>query len=347
MTLQPIILAVPAFIGAVLLTGLTYKRALVNRVLDVPNARSSHAAPLPRGGGIATVAANTAVLAVLAMMGWIPGEIFAAAGVGGAAIALVGFLDDRNRLSAGIRLLVHIAAAVWALAWLGGLPPMQFGDEVYTLGWMGYVLGVLGIVWALNLFNFMDGIDGIAASEAVFVAVAGALAHWWVGAPPATMLIALVFGAACLGFLVWNWPPAKIFMGDVGSGYMGFVIAVLALMACRDYPVALLVWLIFGAVFVVDATITLVRRVARGERVHEAHRSHTYQWLSRRWASHKRVTLTVLAVNLLWLLPCGLLAARLPAWAGWIALGALVPLIAIATLSGAGTPETRKPDGTS
>jgi Fuc2NAc and GlcNAc transferase len=187
----------------------------------------------------------------------------------------------------------------------------------------------------------MDGIDGIAASEAVFVALAGALIALYSGASGSASIIALVFAAACLGFLLWNWPPAKIFMGDVGSGYMGYLVAVLALLAGRDNPVALLVWLILGGIFFMDSTVTLVRRVARRERASEAHRSHAYQWLARRWGSHRSVTLATIAINLLWLLPCAFLAATRPRFAGWMVVVALLPICIGALLAGAGRRESR------
>jgi Fuc2NAc and GlcNAc transferase len=185
----------------------------------------------------------------------------------------------------------------------------------------------------------MDGIDGIAGSEAFFVAAAGALLHHHTGGSLEMTLVAAVFAAACLGFLAWNWPPAKIFMGDVGSGYMGYGIAVMAMLAARESAVALLVWVILGGLFFIDATVTLVRRVLRRESFHEAHRSHAYQWLSRRWRSHRSVTLTAIGVNLTWLLPWALFAGSHPAYAGWITLAALVPLIGAAIFIGAGRPE--------
>ncbi len=128
-------------------------------------------------------------------------------------------------------------------------------------------------------------------------------------------------------------------MGDVGSGYLGYVIAVLALAAARESPVGVLVWLILGAFFFVDATVTLVRRLGRGERVHAAHRSHAYQWLARRWHSHLRVTSTVLVINILWLLPCAAYAACNPEQAGWMALIAFGPLICFCIAAGAGRRE--------
>ncbi|GFE82032.1 glycosyltransferase WbpL [Steroidobacter agaridevorans] len=324
---------------AVLLTGGVRKIALSMQVLDIPNSRSSHAVPTPRGGGLATVLATTAVLGVLVWLDRVSLNVFMALSVGALAVATVGFLDDRRPLPARIRFTVHVIAAIWALAWLGGLPPLRFGEQVFTFGWGGYVLGVLGIVWTLNLFNFMDGIDGIAGSEAAFVAAAGALLHHFSGGSPEAILAASVFAAGCLGFLVWNWPPAKIFMGDVGSGYMGYIIAVLALIAARENPVALLLWVILGGVFFVDATVTLVRRVWRRESFHQAHRSHAYQWLSRRWKSHRRVTLAVLGINLTWLFPCALFATWKPAFAGWMTVVALLPVTVAAILAGAGRAE--------
>jgi Fuc2NAc and GlcNAc transferase len=330
-----------SFAFATVLTGVVRKFAMAYRVLDVPNARSSHVAPTPRGGGLASVLTAFLVLAVMLIRGDVALDVFMASGVGGLAIAAVGFMDDRRPLPAGVRLAVHVAAAMWALLWLGGLPPLQIGERTIEFGWGGYMLGVLGIVWTLNLFNFMDGIDGIAASEAVFVAFAGALLQALASGDDPVIPVAVVFAAACAGFLVWNWPPAQIFMGDVGSGFMGYFIAVLALAFARDNPVALLVWVILGGLFFVDATVTLVRRMSRRESASQAHRSHAYQWLARRWNSHRRVTMLTIATNVFWILPCAWWASIAPASAGWILLLALLP-IGIGTMwAGAGR---REPD---
>ena len=273
---------------------------------------------------------------VLNAVGAVDLHLWAALTGGGLAVAAVGLIDDRCPLPARVRLVVHIAAALWALAWLGqpGGLNLQALGAFYQVA--GYVTAALGIVWTLNLYNFMDGIDGIAASEAVFVSWAGALLLLLAGGSASVAVTALAFGSACLGFLLLNWPPAKIFMGDVGSGYLGYVIAVLALAASRGSPASLWTWLILGGVFFVDATVTLVRRLLRGERVYQAHRSHAYQWLARRWRSHKSVTITVTAINLLWLLPCASLAALHPRWALWMVLVALIPVGIGAFVAGSG-----------
>jgi Fuc2NAc and GlcNAc transferase len=330
-----------AFLIAYVVTGLLRRRAMNGGLMDVPNERSSHSVPTPRGGGAAIVGAMTLALIVYAIRGLISPALLIALGGGGLAVAIVGYIDDRYHLSAGVRLAVHFAAALWALIWLGGLPPLGFGTRVVDLGIAGYCVGALGIVWTLNLFNFMDGIDGIAASEGGFIAWSGAALAVILGIGAGVWPVGAAFGAACAGFLVWNWPPARIFMGDVGSGYLGFVVAVQAILAAQVHSAALLAWLILGGVFFTDATVTFLRRLARGEKVHVAHRSHAYQWLARRWASHKRVTASVLAINFVWLLPLAWAALRYPSIAGWLALAALTPLALGVMLAGAGRREIR------
>jgi Fuc2NAc and GlcNAc transferase len=210
---------------------------------------------------------------------------------------------------------------------------------VLTLGVSGTVIGALGVLWVLNLFNFMDGIDGLAASEATFIAWSGGALAAANSPANGAAAAAFIFGASCLGFLRWNWPPARIFMGDVGSGFAGYVIAVLALGTARENTVGLWIWLILGGAFFVDATVTLLRRLLRGERVYEAHRSHAYQWLARRWGSHGTVTLAVLTVNILWLLPCAVLASRAPRYAAMLVVVALAPLALLAVIAGSGRPD--------
>ncbi len=330
-----LLLATVAMVGTTLLTPLVRRYALARGMLDLPNRRSSHSVATPRGGGVAIVVVVTPLLAVLLLLGIVPLPLFLALAAGGAAIALVGFLDDRHKLPARVRFSVHVVAAVWAVAWVGGLQTVRIGDQLIELGWFGSLLAVVGVVWVTNLFNFMDGIDGIAATEALCVAAGGALIALTHGsggiAAPGWVL-----AGGCAGFLCWNWPPARVFLGDVGSGYLGYVIIVLALADSAVRPGAIWEWFILGALFFVDATLTLLRRLFRGERVHEAHRQHAYQRLSRRWGSHRSVTLLVLAANLLWLFPCAMLASRHPSMAISVAVVACLPLLLGSLLLGAG-----------
>jgi Fuc2NAc and GlcNAc transferase len=336
-------LALGCFALSWLLTRAMRKLALSRGILDVPNERSSHRQPTPRGGGVAIVATATMCFALLVVGRRLDTQLSAAL-AGSLLVAAVGFFDDRESLRPAVRLAAHGVAAAWAMVWLGGLPQLRIGAHFISLGWAGYLLGGLGIVWAVNLFNFMDGVDGIAASEAIFIALAGALLNPLLEAHAGVASAALVLASACGGFLAWNWPPAKIFLGDVGSGYLGYVIVVLALGATRDNPVALWVWLILGGAFFVDATVTLLRRILRREQVHAAHRTHAYQWLARRWNSHGEVTLAVLGVNLLWLFPCAVFAGLRPALAAATVIFALAPVAVLAIIAGAGRLENNLPE---
>lgn len=327
-----------AFVLSLLGTFIACKWAIGTGLVDIPNARSAHSTPTPRGGGAAIVISTYTILVPFAALGYLQSS-FVLAVMGGLAVAVVGYIDDRRQLSPWVRLNVHIGAAIWAVAWVGGMPAIQLGEVTVSLGWIGGLLGVIGVVWTLNLFNFMDGIDGIAASESAFVCLAGAIIGSQFGRLDQVTISAAILGVSSLGFLVWNWPPARIFMGDVGSGYLGFTIAVLAVAQGHENVAAIWVWLILGGVFVVDATITFLRRSIRRERVYEAHRSHAYQRLARRCGSHRKVTVIVMAVNLLWLFPNAWLAASYPNSAIWLLFAALTPISVAVVVLGAGQGE--------
>lgn len=323
---------------SLVLTGLLRRYALARSVLDIPNARSSHSVPTPRGGGVAIVLSFLVVLPLLALsqgLAWAP--LLALLGAG-AWVAVVGFLDDHGHIAARWRLLSHFAAAIWALGWLGGSAPLQLFGVAFDLGWIGNGLAAIYLVWMLNLYNFMDGIDGIAGVEAVTVCIGGALLYVLLGRGELALL-PLLLAAASAGFLVWNFPPAKIFMGDAGSGFLGLILGILSLQAAWVAPQLLWSWLILLAVFVVDATWTLMRRLLRGDKVYEAHRSHAYQYASRRAGRHLPVTLAVLGLNLLWLLPLALLVAsgKVDGLLGFLLASA--PLVALAIKYEAGRLE--------
>src|SRR5688572_29908989 len=304
-------------------------------LIAVPNDRSSHSRAIPRGGGVAIVCAVSGAFAILAAVGELPGDLFHVLVTGGCAVALLGLIDDRVGLPAIVRLVIHLFVACWAVSWLYGFPTLP-ADAADVLK---YAALVLAVVWALNLFNFMDGIDGLAGSQAVFVTLAGAFIAWLTGSATSATWLGAVIAASCLGFLAWNWQPARIFMGDVGSGYLGYLLIALALVSARDEPAVSWVWLILAGAFLVDATVTLVIRVFRGEKPWEAHRNHAYQKLSRSWGSHARVSSAFLLVDLLWLFPAAMLAGAYPGWAPAITLVAVAPLVGLALLIGAGRPE--------
>ena len=289
------------------LTALVRRYALA-RLMDLPNARSSHTIPTPRGGGLAIAVVALGGIALLGAFGVLPWRIAAALAGGGALVAGIGWVDDHQHVVAPARAAVHFLAAGWALWCLGGLPELRLGPVALPLGIAGTVLGVLGIVWVVNLYNFMDGIDGIAGGEALSAGLFGGLLLLAAGNAPLAAASFLV-AAAAAGFLAWNWPPAKIFMGDVGSGMLGYLFAVLAVASERAGAVPLVAWMILLGVFVVDATVTLLRRAARGEKWYDSHRSHAYQRAVQAGWSHGRVSGLVLAVNVV--------LAGLAAW-GWM-----------------------------
>ncbi len=292
-----------AVVVSALLTGVLRQYALARSVLDIPSDRSSHTKPTPRGGGVAVVITFISGLVLLAAQDLIDSAAAAALGGAGFGVALVGFLDDHGHIAARWRLLAHFCAAAWALAWLGGAPPVVLFGVPVNLGWPGHILAAVYLVWLLNLYNFMDGIDGIAGLEAVTVGL-GAAALYLCHAPVGQeWILPALLALASLGFLVWNWPPAKIFMGDAGSGFLGLMLAVMSIQAAWLGSELLWSWGILLGVFVVDATVTLLRRLRWGEKPYEAHRNHAYQYAARQLGAHRPVTLAVGAINLLWLLP--------------------------------------------
>jgi Fuc2NAc and GlcNAc transferase len=325
--------------AAWVLTGVVRRHAIRNALLDIPNSRSSHATPVARGGGLAIVLVYLAALLLLWLAGMLDGATVAALGGGGTLIAAVGYLDDRKALPASVRFVVHLLGAGCIIGFLGGFADAWLRSFGLHGVLVGSVLAILAIAWMTNLFNFMDGIDGIAASEAIFIACAGACIGWRHGAEVGLMLAMLALAGATSGFLLWNWPPAKIFMGDVGSGFLGFSLAALGIAASARGAIPIEVCVILGGVFLVDATCTLLRRMLRGDRWYEAHRAHAYQRLARRWNAHLPVTATVIAIDVLWLFPWAWAAAEDRARAPAFTAVALAPLIVAAFACGAGRRE--------
>ncbi|MGF6285506.1 MraY family glycosyltransferase [Pseudomonas silensiensis] len=297
---------IPVVAGvSLVLTAALRRYALARSIIDIPNERSSHSVPTPRGGGVAIVLAFLMVLPILAWAQLATVPVLVAIGGAGALVAIVGFMDDHGHIAARWRLLGHFCAAAWSLFWLGGLPPVAVFGMSLDLGWIGCILAAFYLVWMLNLYNFMDGIDGIASVEAISACL-GACLLYWLGGYESLMWVPVLLAMAVGGFLFWNFPPARIFMGDAGSGFLGVVLGVISIQAAWASPQLLWAWLILLGVFIVDATFTLIRRLVRGDKVYEAHRSHGYQFASRKVGRHLPVTLGVVVINLVWLLPIAL-----------------------------------------
>lgn len=330
---------IPVVAGiSLVLTAALRRYAMARSIIDIPNARSSHSIPTPRGGGVAIVVAFLLALPVLGLAQLVPASALVAIGGAGILVAVIGFMDDHGHIAARWRLLGHFTAAAWSLFWLGGLPSVTVFGISLDLGWMGCILAAFYLVWMLNLYNFMDGIDGIASVEAISACL-GACLLYWLGGFESLIWVPALLAMAVGGFLFWNFPPARIFMGDAGSGFLGVVLGVISIQAAWVSSQLLWAWLILLGVFIVDATFTLIRRLLRGDKVYEAHRSHAYQFASRKSGRHLPVTLGVLVINLVWLLPVALCVVVLGLDGLFGLIVAYIPLILLAIRYHAGDLE--------
>ncbi len=257
------------------------------KILDAPNERSLHEVPTPRTGGVAIM---LAILIAWALQSWLYGMPEAMVWIAASAMLVAGisFVDDLRELSPLVRIIVHALAAIVLIV----------GGMVMFDGVIGIVFTWFAIVWMLNLYNFMDGMDGFAGGMTLFGFGFLACAGWLTGAN-AYAIFAMLVAAAALGFLCVNFPPAKIFMGDVGSASLGLISAGFSLWGIRD---GLFDWwfpLLVFSPFVVDATVTLIQRMLNRERIWEAHRSHYYQRLVQLGWGHKKTILTEYLLMLL------------------------------------------------
>jgi len=256
--------------------------------LDIPNARSSHQIPTPKGGGIAIVVSF--YIGLWYLHSQVPPSLYGALWCG-VPIAIVSLVDDMVELSSRVRLLVQSVAVGGALYFMGGVSHLDFGWGMIEGAWLNGVAFV-GMLWLINLYNFMDGIDGYVAVETIIM---GLVVWLFLGNILGWILIASVGG-----FLMFNWHKASIFMGDVGSATIGFWVAVWVAYGSQHTELA--IWLVPLILFLYDATVTLLRRWSNGESITQAHKKHAYQRLVQSGFSHARVTLLLLGINLFLLL---------------------------------------------
>jgi Fuc2NAc and GlcNAc transferase len=300
----------------------------------LPNERTLHAGAIPRGGGIVLATIWLAFLLVVFLDGHVEPGDFLALFIGGGAMALLGIVDDIVDLHALWKLVVQVIAVAWALHWIGGFPDIAFASAVVDLGMAGTLLGVVILLWGISAYNFMDGIDGMAGSGAIFISLSMGSFLSLEGQHGFGALCFLL-AAVCAGFIWFNWPPAKLFMGDAGSGFLGYVFGVLMFATVREMPPLLWVWLITMGYFITDTTTTLLLRIRYVKKFYGTHRFHAYQSLARRTGSHVRVTAGVLLIQLLWLLPLAIGAYVEPEFAPWLFIVAVVPLVIGCAIQGA------------
>ena len=287
------------------------------QIMDMPNERSSHSLPTPRGGGLAVTPVCLIGWLALLLSGYVlPGTGLA---ILGAALLLgLSWIDDRQGLPAGRRLLVHLGACALGLA---ALSPDCLIFQGLLPFWIDRVIALLGYVWFVNLFNFMDGIDGISGTETACIAAGLALLAALDGRDYAIAQPVVLFAAA-MGFLFWNWHPAKLFLGDSGSVPLGYLLGWLLLdLAGQGHLAAALILPLY---YLADATITLMRRLLRGEKVWQAHRTHFYQKALASGRGHAAVVRVILLANLV------LLALALDSvWMPWAATAAAAIAVAV------------------
>lgn len=294
---------------------------LRRRLLDEPGERRSHSAPTPRGGGLAIVAAL-----VLAWLVW-PGALTAWWQPMSAVIfmALVGWVEDRHQLPAAWRFVSQLVVAAGLLLSVHGLHEVSVFGVAVAATWLWSSLGVVAVIWLINLYNFMDGSDGMAASQGLWAGLVIAVLFALAGESSLAAL-ALAAAGAWGGFLFWNRPPAGIFMGDVGSLALGAIVAGCAVLGEATGTISIWVSFMISSLFVVDATATLVARVAHGQRWYTPHRQHAYQRLLDLGWSHGQVLVLYLLTNVLVVLPVIAAAVRWPHLDTMLAAGLAVAL---------------------
>lgn len=308
------VLFVAVFSAVVVVTSWLTNRvrtvALHSKLLDIPNERSSHEVPIPRIGGLSIVVVVLSGVLTYALLIPQPVSWYWMLFVSGSMIVMIGLIEDLFGVRKRFRLLTHILAGLVIVLYIGSKIDIVFPKSIELTGIPAMLLITLYVVWNINSYNFMDGIDGLAGGQAVFVGLAaGTIA--FVNGNTALGIVYLLIAAAALGYLRWNWHPAKTFMGDLCSGFLGVTFAVTSLWGKLSESVPLTAFLILMAVFYTDSSWTTFRRLLAGENITLAHRDFAFHHAVRAGHSHSKVTMSILAVNLFWLTPLAALAVIL------------------------------------
>jgi len=278
------------FTTSFVLTFFIKKIALKKAILDIPNKRSSHTTPTPRLGGLAIALSWYLGISYLFINQEINSNLYYAL-LTGLILVFVNFLDDLYNISFKIKLFFQSISTLLALYFLGSLQIIDFNFFILEQKILLFILAFISIIWFINLFNFLDGIDGYAISEAIFLSCAIFLIF--------KINIFLILLFACLGFLPWNWQKAKIFMGDAGSAFLGFTIIILMIYYQNEKIIPLINFIILSAVFWFDATLTLFTRLYNKKLINKAHREHAYQKIIQCGFSHRKTVSYVMVTNII------------------------------------------------
>lgn len=272
-----------------MLTWLIKNFAVQKRLVAIPNERSLHDVPTPHGGGIAIISAWYIGLTILYFSGIVDKTLYFAL-LCGILLAVVSLINDLIGLSPSFRLIIQFITSIVAFYFIGGLRPLVLPGINPNLFILIYPLAIIGMVWFINLFNFMDGVDGFSSVEAIIICAVLFVFTWSV-----TVILLI---ASITGFLYWNWPKARIFMGDVGSTQLGFILVVLGIYFHNTLEFSILNWIMLTSPFWFDATLTLYRRWRNNEKLSEAHRKHAYQRVVQSGFSHEKVNISLIFINM-------------------------------------------------
>ena len=300
-----IIPAVVSYFGIIL-----YRRVAISKdIVANPNFRNLHASPIPAGGGIVFSSVFVFSIFFIWWLNQISDDLFWVLAVGGGSAALFGFLDDLKDIRASIKLVVQFFLSGWLLFWFDGGP-------ILYIEWLPALVAIpvsaLLLVWMINAYNFIDGIDGMAISAAVFVSGVITLVMLLTNGDPALTVVFVLLLVSSSTFMVFNWPPASIFMGDSGSVFLGYIFGTLIFFTVKSGDISIWTWLIVFGYFFADTTVTQLIRIILVKKWYLPHRSHAYQNLARITGSHLKVTGGVVLYNVVWILPLTLWSAMKP-----------------------------------
>lgn len=332
MSALPLLLILPLTISFVL--SLFIVRNFGRHLLDVPNLRSSHSVPTPRGGGIGISAGVIVSAFALLSFDSISPQLIYWLILPSGLIAILGICDDLFNLNVPLRLAAQFFAAGIGIYLMGFQNDISIYGKIIVTGGL-----ILFVVWMTNLYNFMDGINGLAAVEAISVCASMALIYWMQADSVEIVCLLIIISASTCGFLFWNFPNSRLFMGDSGSLFLGAAIGLLAIQSLGKDFLIFFAWVVMLGVFIVDASYTLIYRIVTKQAVHQAHRTHAYQKAAIMFNSHIPITFTVILINLFWLMPFAIAVAT-----GYLhffiaLLAAYAPLVFIAHKFRAGEVE--------
>jgi Fuc2NAc and GlcNAc transferase len=287
------------------------KLALKCGAVAIPNSRNLHSRIIPRGAGIMIVICVLSSLLILSFIRTINFHTYLPILIGGFVISIVGFADDCLELSARLRMFVQLIIAIWLYFWFADGANLNIGFVLINIGWLKFPITIFLLLWFYNLFNFIDGSDGMASSAVIYISTVFSII-WFIEHQQMLLLLLTLLGSATLGFIVFNWPPAKIFLGDVGTSFCSYIISVVIMISIWQEHFNILVWLIALGYYLSDTTFTTFIRIIKFPKTwYYPHRSHAYQNLAR-IRGHLKILLLVWGFNLLWFLPLAILAYVFP-----------------------------------